>query len=92
MPKDFALSWILEPLEDLDTYLTKRMFGGLAAYLDGKMIALLAESPGDREWKGQTFDFEIWDGLLIPTSREHHESLQKEFPYLLNHPVLGKWL
>ena len=33
-----------------------------------------------------------WNGALIPTFREHHESLLKDFRFLKIHPVLGKWL
>lgn len=35
---------------------------------------------------------EPWQGALVCTSREHHESLLAEFPSLVRHPVLGKWL
>ena len=33
-----------------------------------------------------------WNGMMACTSREHHASLQAEFPHLKPHPVLGKWL
>jgi hypothetical protein len=56
------------------------MFGCLAAYVHGRLMAVAA----DREAP--------WNGLLVPTSKEHHASLIKDFPALSPHPVLGKWL
>lgn len=38
------------------------------------------------------FNFEIWNGLLLPTEFEYHHSLQTEFIDLVQHPVLKKWL
>lgn len=92
MAKEFQLTWLLEPLEDDPSFATKRMFGGLAVYFNDLMVLLLAESEGDREWKGQRFDFDIWNGLLCPTDRVHHDSLCAEFPSLVAHPILGKWV
>ena len=37
-------------------------------------------------------DSDVWNGILFPTDREHHESLSQEFPGLVSHSVLGKWL
>ncbi|MBN20250.1 MAG: hypothetical protein CL678_03095 [Bdellovibrionaceae bacterium] len=68
------------------------MFGGLAAYLNGKMVCVLMEDPGAYEYRGKKFDFEIWNGILIPMERENHASLIQDFPALVSHPVLGKWL
>ena len=75
-----SLRWLLEPLEDAPGYMERPMFGCLAAYLYGRLMAVVA----DRD--------EPWNGLLVPTSREHHASLIEEFPALASHPVLGKWL
>ncbi|WP_028226298.1 hypothetical protein [Paraburkholderia ferrariae] len=75
-----SLLWIFEPLERDATYVTKRMFGSDAAYLDG----LLCLTAGDGD--------EPWNGLLVCTSREHHAALIEELPALKPHSVLGKWL
>ncbi|MEZ4872355.1 MAG: hypothetical protein R2827_08950 [Bdellovibrionales bacterium] len=90
--KEFSLMWVCEPFADDPSYFSKRMFGGLAIYVFDKMQMVFMESPGDFEWKGEVFDFEIWNGLMVCTSREFHESLKQDFSYLVNHPVLGKWL
>lgn len=90
--KIFKNAWAFEPLEEFEDFFTKRMFGGLAVYTHGKMVLMLAESPGDYEYRGVAYPFEVWNGVLFPTYFEFHESLQKEFPSLVNHPILGKWL
>ena len=75
-----ALQWVFDPLEARDDFLQKRMFGCLAAYLGDRIVLVVAakETP--------------WNGILIPTDREHHRAVQKLFPMLAPHPVLGKWL
>lgn len=90
--RTFSLEWTLEPLQEKDSFATKKMFGGLAVYVDGRMVMLLAESPGERSWKKQPYDFDLWNGVLFPLEREVHASLIEEFQSLMPHPVLGKWL
>lgn len=90
--KEFLLLSYFEELETNPSFMTKRMFGALAVYLNGLNVAVLSESPGDRTYRGIKYKFDIWDGVLIPTNREFHLSLQAEFPELVPHPVLGKWL
>ena len=90
--KIFHLTWVLENLEELPGFYTKRMFGGLSAYAHDKMMLMLAESPGERTYRDKECDFEIWNGILFPTHYEFQESLQEEFPVLIQHPVLKKWL
>jgi hypothetical protein len=78
--KIHSLQWIFEPLETNPEFLQKKMFGCQAGYLNDKLVLVIAD--GDAPW----------NGLLIPTEREFHPSLKKEFPDLNPHPVLGKWL
>jgi hypothetical protein len=75
-----SLLWILEPLEDDETYFRKRMFGCDAAYIDGLLSLVVA----DRD--------EPWNGLLVCTSQERHAALIREIPALRPHQVLGIWL
>lgn len=81
-----------EDLELDSSYATKPMFGCLAVYYHGLNVAVLAADPGDKTFGKKKFKFDLWDGVLLPTSREYHELLQKDFPDLSPHPVLGKWL
>ena len=74
------LNWIAELLEDHSTFARKRMFGGEALYLHGRLVLML--SAGD----------EPWNGLLVCTFFDDQPSLIRELPELASHPVLGKWL
>ena len=78
--KAHPLEWLLEPLEDHPGYLRKKMFGGEAAYLNGRLTLMLII--GD----------EPWNGIMVVTSREFHPALQAEWKQLKSHEVLGKWL
>jgi hypothetical protein len=75
-----AYRWLLEPLMDEASYHERHMFGCLACYLNGRLVAVLADR--DRPW----------DGFLVPTDRSRHPSLITDWPALTPHPVLGKWL
>lgn len=90
--KVFHLTWAFEQFEEDEGFYTKRMFGGMAAYCHGKMVMLLAENPGDRIYREKVYDFDIWNGVLLPTEYELQDSITKEFPTLVQHPVLKKWL
>ena len=35
---------------------------------------------------------EPWNGLLIATEKEFHDSIRQEFETVVQHPVLKKWL
>jgi hypothetical protein len=74
------LLWIFEPLEDDPRYFQRKLFGFDAAHFDRKLY--LAVAVGE----------EPWNGLLVCTAREHHASLLNQFPQLVSHKVLGKWL
>jgi len=56
------------------------MFGCLAVYAHGRLKVVLAESEAP------------WSGMLVPTEREFHVALRKQFPELIEHSVLKKWL
>lgn len=78
--KTDRFDWVVAPLADHPSFIQKSMFGCLSYYLFGKLVLVTSH------------DREPWKGLLIPTERQHHESLLREFPQLTKHPVLGKWL
>lgn len=73
-------AWIWEPLESEPGFVLRAMFGAKAVYLDGKIV--LCCSTGEEPWRG----------VLLPTDREHHDSLRGDFPALVVHSILGKWL
>jgi len=78
-PKN-SLLWIFEPLEDDPGYFLRKLFSFDAAYLDGRLYLAVAAGK------------EPWNGLMVCTSREHHASILSEYPQLVSHKVLGKWL
>lgn len=73
-------AWLWEPLEADPTFVLRPMFGAKAAYLGGRLMLCFCARA------------EPWRGVLIGTEREHHASLQTEFPEIAAHPVLQKWL
>ncbi len=74
------LLWLFEPFENETRYLQRKFFNMDAAYLDGKLYLAIADGK------------EPWNGLMVCTSREHHATVRAEFPQLVSHKVLGKWL
>jgi hypothetical protein len=82
--KKFQHEWIFEAFSEHSTFFTKSMFGGLAAYLFERQMLLLVEPTKSGRWN--------WHGVLICTDYRHHASIQAEFPALLPHGALRKWL
>lgn len=80
----FDNEWIFQAFESHPSFFTKRMFGGLAAYLFGRQMMLLVEPTKSGRWK--------WHGVLVCTDWEHHTAIVKEFRHLAPHPILRKWL
>src|SRR6187455_1882869 len=60
------------------------MFGGLAAYLHERQMLVLVEPTKTGRWK--------WHGVLVCTDREQHAAISADFPALMPHSVLRKWL
>jgi hypothetical protein len=56
------------------------MFGCIAVYVGGKIVLIL------RDKRDKTSDNGVW----LATSKEHHESLRREFPNMRSIQVLGK--
>ena len=82
--KKFQHEWILDVFAEHSTFFTKSMSGGLAAYLFERQMLLLVESTKSGRWN--------WQGVLVCTHYQHHASIQAEFPALMPHAVLRKWL
>jgi hypothetical protein len=73
-------AWLWEPLEDDASFVLGSMFGTKAVYLDGRLGLCFSART------------EPWRGVLVCTERGHHASLLAEFPALVPHPILPKWL
>jgi hypothetical protein len=59
---------------------TRPMFGCIAVYVDDKIVLIL------RDKRDKTSDNGVW----LATSKEHHESLRREFPNMRSIQVLAK--
>lgn len=81
MFKSHSYEWIVEELREKPGYYEKNMFSCRACYFLYRLCLVLADN-----------EEEEWNGLLVPTSKEHHLSLIEQFSQLTSHPVLGKWL
>jgi len=71
---------LVEPLGEDPSFFSRPMFGMVACYLRGRIVAVLAD-------RGVP-----WQGLLLPVERAVQQALLEEFPALRVHPVLPKWL
>jgi hypothetical protein len=60
---------VLEELDEVSPY-TKPMFGAHSVYVDDKIVLILRDRPASKPDNG------VW----LATSKEHHASLQKDFP------------
>ena len=59
---------------------TRPMFGCLAVYVGDKIVLILRDKS----------DASADNGVWLATTREHHESLRREFPNMRSIRVLGK--
>jgi hypothetical protein len=59
---------------------TRSMFGCLAVYVADKIVLIL------RDKGGETADNGVW----LATTKDHHDSLRREFPHMRSIQVLGK--
>lgn len=82
--RTFDNEWIFEAFEDQPSFFTKRMFGGLAACLFGRMMIVLVEPTKTGRWQ--------WHGVLICTEYAHQAAIIEDFPQLSPHEILRKWL
>lgn len=72
---------MIEGIQAEPSFVRTRMFGCEACYLHGRLVLVLA-----------TRRKEPWQGVLIPTEKEFHESLALSHEGLIRHCILGKWL
>jgi len=77
--KQHPLSWVVEPLIEESSYVEKPMFGCQAYYLYGRLALVLASKE------------EPWNGLLIPTDKQFHNSIKKDFKGVVQHPILKEF-
>ena len=72
-------AFVLDAIASLSPY-TRPMFGCLAVYVKDKIVLILRDKPTS------TPDNGVW----LATTKEHHQSLRREFPNMRSIQVLGK--
>lgn len=76
--KPAPYEFVLDALSALQPR-TNPMFGCLAVYVGAKIMLVLRDKPGGRD-----------NGVWLATTREHHDSLRRDFPSMRSIGVLGK--
>ena len=76
--KRVPFEFVLDALAALEPR-TNPMFGCLAVYVGPKIMLVLRDKPGGSD-----------NGIWLATTREHHESLRRDFPHMRSIGVLGK--
>ncbi len=71
--------FVLDALTDLSP-VTRSVFGCLAVYIEEKIVIIL------RDKRDGTPDNGVW----LATTKEHHESLRREFPRMRSIQAFGK--
>lgn len=67
--------------------------GGMAYYLDMKLIMILVEKRGSGyEHKGVSYPFELWNGCILPVEYKKQSAFFLKFTFLENHPANKDWL
>jgi hypothetical protein len=77
--KRVPFEFVLDALEPVSPW-TRPMFGCLAVYVGDKIVLILRDKPGNAADNG------VW----LATTRDHHESLRRDFPSMRSIGVLGK--
>lgn len=77
--KRVPFEFVLDALARVSPW-TRPMFGCIAVYVEEKIVLILRDKDAQRADNG------VW----LATTREHHESLQREFPNMRSIGVLGK--
>ena len=77
--KTVPFEFVLDALSAISPY-TRPLFGCLAVYVQDKIMLAL------RDKRTSTEDNGVW----LATTREHHESLRRDFPSMRSIKVLGK--
>jgi hypothetical protein len=76
-PKQIPFEFVIETLDSAEPII-KPMFSCHALYIKEKIMLILQNKGNEKD-----------DGIWLATTREHHDSLKKDFPYLRSITILG---
>lgn len=66
--------------------------GGMAYYVDMKLVLILVERRGLYEHKGVSYPFELWNGCIFPVEKKAQNAFFLKYLFLENHPANKDWL
>lgn len=66
--------------------------GGMAYYVDMKLVLILVERRGLYEHKGISYPFELWNGCIFPVEKKAQSAFFLKYLFLENHPANKDWL
>ncbi|WP_413580714.1 hypothetical protein [Bdellovibrio sp. HCB288] len=66
--------------------------GGMAYYVDMKLVMILVERRGLYEHKGVSYSFELWNGVIFPVLKKAQNAFFLKYLFLENHPANKDWL
>ncbi|WP_413577742.1 hypothetical protein ACLVWU_04750 [Bdellovibrio sp. HCB290] len=66
--------------------------GGMAYYVDMKLVLILVERRGLYEHKGISYPFELWNGAIFPVLKKAQNAFFLKYLFLENHPANKDWL
>lgn len=66
--------------------------GGMAYFLEMKLVMIIVEKSGSYEHKGVSYPFEIWNGVILPVEYKKQSAFFLKFSFLENHPANKDWL
>lgn len=66
--------------------------GGMAYYLDMKLVLILVERKGLYEHKGVSYPFELYNGAIFPVEKKAQNAFFLKYLFLENHPANKDWL
>lgn len=84
------LYWIEEMLPP--GYDAAPKHGGMAYYIDMKLVMILVERKGLYEHKGVSYPFELWNGAIFPVEKKAQNAFILKYLFLENHPANKDWL
>ncbi|UYL07408.1 hypothetical protein B9G69_010160 [Bdellovibrio sp. SKB1291214] len=84
------LYWIEDLL--LPGYDCAPKHGGMAYYVDMKLVMILVERKGLYEHKGVSYPFELWNGAIFPVEKKAQNAFFLKYLFLENHPANKDWL
>lgn len=84
------MAWVEELLPPETESAPKQ--GGIAYFLEMKLVMIIVEKPGSYEHKGISYPFEIWNGVILPVEYKKQSAFFLKFSFLENHPANKDWL